>query len=526
MLKGVIYVRVSTEEQAKEGQSIESQLRICQQYANENDITIAEKFVDEGKSATNMNRPALQDMLALVQGGGIDIVLVQDTDRLARNTLDHLKIKAILKKADTKLVSVSQPIIDDSPEGHLIDTMLAATNTFQSQITGRKTSKVMEQKAMQSWFPGGTPPLGYRNADNPSSTSSLDRRIIVVDHDVAPVIRELFELYATGKYNTEELRQFLLDKAIKPPYGRTIHQSLVANTLGNRFYIGTFTWKKKEYSGKHETFISPELFEKVQQVLSEHNQGASRKRKHNFLLRGFLYCDVCGARYWSEKHNKNGKEYRFYFCKSCVKGTYVDMDSMEEQVAAKFKEIEITPEYKEEVMQVAEKIVAESRENRDSEKRRLEKTQASYYKALREAEDDRYIHHTITSEDFNRISDRFRGLLENIQRELAGLDVDHAERLRSLEMLLSLTENIGETYRIADDSFKREYLATFFKKFYIKEGKIVQYDLSPDIKEMVEEGSVRVRTKGLPVHELIRNLHQFIASPDVIGAKSAHFSTL
>ena len=131
MKNGLIYTRVSTQEQAKEGQSIDAQIKISNTYAKENKISIVDVYKDEGKSGSNTNRAGLQDMLAKVSNDTtIDCVLVMDTDRLARNTLDHLSIKALLKKHDVQLISISQPMIDDSPEGRFIDTVLAGANAL------------------------------------------------------------------------------------------------------------------------------------------------------------------------------------------------------------------------------------------------------------------------------------------------------------------------------------------------------------------------------------------------------------
>ena len=142
MEQALIYCRVSTEEQAKNNNSLLTQENFCKKFAGDNDYEVAGIYVDEGKSATNLNRPALQDMLARCQQDkSINIVIVQETDRLARNTNDHLTIKTVLKKVGVKVISVAQPMIDDSPEGNMIDTIVASVNQFQSQITGRKTKK-------------------------------------------------------------------------------------------------------------------------------------------------------------------------------------------------------------------------------------------------------------------------------------------------------------------------------------------------------------------------------------------------
>lgn len=500
MKNGLIYARVSTEEQAKEGQSIESQLRISTQYAKENDISIIDKFVDEGKSATNMNRPALQDMLGVCQDKNqhIDSVIVQDTDRLARNTLDHLKIKAILKKHKIQLIAVSQPTIDDSPEGNLMDTLLAATNAFQSQITGRKTSKVMEQKAQIGWFPGGVPVLGYRNADNPSPNSTLDRRIIVIDESTAPAVAEAFKMYSSGNYNTQQITKFLSDKGIKSPKGVKLHRSLVVRSLKNQFYRGTFIWKDKKYKGKHELFIDQSTFDEVQRVIAIHNANTSRKRKHNFLLKGLLFCDDCDHRMQGEMHEKGGRLYSFYYCPQCRKGTYTASDELEAKIGKVMQKIEISAEYKKQVMELAETILEESRLGRNGERLRLQKEIDKYERALTNAEDDRYMKHILTSDDFSRLSDRYKETLTGLRSQLTNLDLDHSEKLVELEKILTLAEDIGHAYSTATPQLQREYLILFFSKFLIEDGKVTKYTLKPDVKDLIKEGSVRLTSIELP----------------------------
>jgi site-specific DNA recombinase len=501
MKYAVLYSRVSTDEQAKEGQSIESQIRICEQYAKDQGLKILQRFVDEGKSTTNMNRPALKDMLGFIQdkNNRVEIMLVQDTDRLARNTIDHLQIKALLKKHGVQLISVSQPIIDDSPEGNLIDTLLAATNAFQSQITGRKTSKVLEQKALMGWYPGGVPPLGYRNADNPASTSTLDRRIIIQDPTIAPVLKEVFQMYSTGQYSCKELAQYLNEKAIFSPTGSKIHTSLIARTLVNPFYIGKFVWNTKEYQGKHEPLVELDLFEAVTKVMNSHNFGASRKRKHNYLLRGFLFCAQCSNRMWAEPHVKaDGKKYSFYYCKVCGKGTYADQNTIEKAVEAKIGEIKISDEYKQQIMTLAETMVEDSRQNRDIDKLRLDRERQKFEKALRDAEDDRYIHHSISALDFDRLAKRYQETLQTVNKQLEGLDLDYSSKLRSLERILALAEDLQRAYILAEPDMKREYLQMFFSRFEIKGEKIVNCVLSPDLEDLIKDGSVRVNTTGLP----------------------------
>lgn len=500
MKKAVIYARVSTDEQAREGQSIEVQIKLCRKYAENEELEIVDTFVDEGKSATNMRRPALQDMMELIQDkrSNIEVVLVQDTDRLARNTLDHLKIKALLKKNGAQLIAISQPLIDDSPEGNLIDTLLAATNAFQSQITGRKVSKVMEQKAENGWFPGGTPPLGYRNILNPAPSSNLDKKIIAIDDSVAPYIREVFNKYSDGQVSTAAMADYLNSVGVRSPMGGKINTSTMINTLKNSFYIGQFKWKDKVYDGKHETLIDEEIFKKVQMVMKSHNKGATRKRRHNFLLRGFLFYQDTKRQMWGDYHLKRGVEYRFYYCKTTGKGSYFSADELEDQVQEIFNSIEITEKYKNDIMATAKRLLKESQGLLNSERQRLNKEKLKFQKAISDAEDDRYVKKVITSDDFNRLSTKYKNNVKSIDRQLKDLDIDHSNRLKQLDRLVNLAENISQTYYASEDPLKREYLALFFEKFWVKDGKIIDYVLTDRVKDMIEEESVRVNQSMMP----------------------------
>ena len=116
MQKALIYCRVSTEEQAEQGYSLDAQEKLCKAFALNNGYSVAGIYRDEGKSGTSLDRPALKNLLAKCQDKqSISAVIVQETDRLARNTQDHLTLKTLLSKAEVKLISVNQPMLDDSP---------------------------------------------------------------------------------------------------------------------------------------------------------------------------------------------------------------------------------------------------------------------------------------------------------------------------------------------------------------------------------------------------------------------------
>ena len=245
MQKALVYCRVSTEEQAREGYSLDAQEKFCKKYAEDNDYQVIGVFRDEGKSGTNLNRPALQDLLDKCQRDkSISLVLVQETDRLARNTKDHLTIRAILKKAGVALISVAQPMLDDSPEGMMIDTILASVNQFQSDINSRKSRKGLQEKFDSGWWPG-LAPLGYKNK------VVKDKSIIVSDPATWVLVRKGLKMYMTGNYSAIEIADFLFEKGVVSRTGKRICNSRIADLLKNPFYAGILRWKEQERAGKN-----------------------------------------------------------------------------------------------------------------------------------------------------------------------------------------------------------------------------------------------------------------------------------
>ena len=315
---------------------------------------------------------------------------------------------------------------------------------------------------------------------------------------IAPHIRKCFEMYATGNYNIQKIADYLNENNIKPKYGREIHESYIARMFRNTFYTGKFTWNEAIYEGKHETFISQELFTKVQSVLDAHNQYATRKRKHSFLLRGFIFCADCNRQIWSDKHTKpSGNVYRLYFCAKCGKGTYIDSDKLERNVEKMFRKIQISDSYVEHVLATAKRILETDRSNQDTEKRRLSTEKSKIERAMREAEDARFVTHSITEEAFTRIYSRYEKELKNVDSTTNNLQRDHTKSVSILTKVLRLAENIGEAYVDADYLLKRNYLGIFFKRFEVKSGKIIKYELTDELKPLIKNGSVRVSATGL-----------------------------
>lgn len=501
MKLGLIYSRVSTDEQAKEGQSIDAQIKLCSLFMEQNGFTIATEgiYKDEGKSGSNTNRPGLQSLLQrVVDDKSIDAVFILDTDRLARNTLDHLSIKTIFKKHNVKLTSISQPMIDDSPEGNFIDVVLAGANALQSQITGRKTSKVMEQKIKAGWW-AGPAPYGYVNSINPNPTSQLDKRIVTPHPERAPLITKMFQLYASGSFTIETLTTKMISLGLTTKFGGKLQESIVHRMLHSPFYYGKMVWRGKIEPGNHEPLVDYDTWLLCQRVMNKHNQNASRKRKHNFLLNGFLYCDVCQGRFYGEQHLKKGKLYRHYHCGTCKKGTYADIDELEKQVEKWFTKIKMTEKYAAELRGQAKEILESLRGTTNEERQSLVNQKTAIEQKMRAAEDN-LLDGTFKKDQYQKVVARLEADLESVETELAKTSQDYSKGFSRVERLIDMALNIKQTYHDAEPEMKREYLDLFFSKFMVKDGEIVAALPSDYLKPLIANGklTVRVRNGWLP----------------------------
>ena len=245
----VLYARVSSKDQEKEGFSIPAQLRLLRDYATSKGFVIAEEFTDvetaKASGRTNFN----QMLLYLKKRQAVcRTILVEKTDRLYRNIKDY----ATIDEFDVEVHFVKEnEIISRSSRSneqfvHGIKVLMARN---YSQNLGEETVKGMTEKACAGIYPSCAP-VGYRNADGPCG-----KRIIVPDPDEASVITELFGRFAAGRHSLKALVRECNDEGLKLR-GRKLYSSIVHQILRKRLYSGDFDWDGATYTGSHEPLVS------------------------------------------------------------------------------------------------------------------------------------------------------------------------------------------------------------------------------------------------------------------------------
>lgn len=471
----VAYARVSTSEQAERGKSIEDQLAKLTREAPLRGGTLARTFADPGFSGSTLKRPQLAAMLAFCQEGGADAVLVVDTDRLARKTEHHFAIKAQLRKCNVRVESLNQPMIDDTPEGVFLDTILAATNALYPQITGRKTSLSMAEKAAAGWWPGPAR-LGYRNADNPAPTSANDRRILAVHPLTGPLVTRAFALYSAGRHSLKSLCMEMETLGLRSVTGGRVSTTSVRKMLGDPFYLARAPYKGQMCRWKHMPLTDEETFNRCQLVLVQHNRYADRMRKHEFLLSGLVRCGVCGAPYTASVNAKKGKSY--YHCplnreEHSNLGQNVVVGSLDAQAEALLAQYSLAPTSVDQVMAKARAIIAETHGSVDVQRREL-LAQKAKIENRRDRLEAGYLDGDVTPDAYKRQSEGLEASLTTLSLELARLDLGRETNIGEFEQLMRLSSSIGAAFAAAPLGLKRRYLSLFWEQLVVRDRRIVE----------------------------------------------------
>lgn len=288
-----IYLRVSTDKQAKEGDSIQAQRDALRKYIDDHDnLIFTGEYLDDGISGTKADRDEYQRMLSDVQAGRIDLLLVTKLDRIHRGLKNFLLMQETLDKCRCDWLAIWEPIYDSStPQGRLIINQMMSIAQFEAENTGQRIRQVFAHKLQNKEYISRNPPIGY---------SVVDKHL--VPNGDATVIQQAFEKYSkTGKLF--ETGRFLAD------HGFTRHERTVKQLLRNRTYIG----EHRGIVGYCQPIIDQDLFEDVQRKLSIN---VKKSQKYTYIFSGLLVCADCGCNMSAYLNSaRNGKVYPRYRCR-------------------------------------------------------------------------------------------------------------------------------------------------------------------------------------------------------------------
>jgi DNA invertase Pin-like site-specific DNA recombinase len=323
-IRCAIYTRKSTDEGLdKAFNSLDAQREACAAFVlsqrHEGWTVLPDLYDDGGYSGGTMERPALVRLIADIEAGKVDVVVVYKVDRLTRALSDFAKLVEVFDHRGVSFVSITQQFNTTSSMGRLTLNVLLSFAQFEREVIGERVrDKIAASKRKGMWM-GGMPPLGYDVKD----------RMLVVNDAEAQIVVDIYRRYLSIK-SVRDLKEELAARGIRSKHrvrpdgtvygGRPIARGALYLMLHNRIYRGEITHKGNSYPGEHPAIVEQNLWDQVQAVLVQNRveRATGARAKQPSLLGGFMF-DATGQRLSPTYAIKKGARYRYYTSSSLIR---------------------------------------------------------------------------------------------------------------------------------------------------------------------------------------------------------------
>lgn len=297
MQTAVIYARYSSDSQTE--QSIDGQIRVCEEYAKAHDILILDTYIDRAMTGKNDNRPEFQRMIKDSNRQEWNYVLVYKLDRFSRNKYATAVNKKVLKDNGVKLVSASEGI-PNTPEGIILESMIEGYAEYYSVELSQKIRRGNNESRRKGNLTGGRIPYGYKN---------VEKKAVIVEEQ-AEVVRYIFEQYSVGVY-VKDIIKALTEKGILY-YGKPFARTTVYKILKNERYSGIYRYDNEIFDNLYPQIVPQEIFEKVREKVTANRYG-KKSVEVVYLLRHKLKCGYCGKSINAECGTSHNGETKYYY---------------------------------------------------------------------------------------------------------------------------------------------------------------------------------------------------------------------
>ena len=326
-MRCAVYTRKSTSEGLDQAfNTLDAQREACEAYVasqkHEGWRVLPHHYDDGGFSGGTIERPAMQQLLADIEAGKIDCVVVYKVDRLSRSLLDFARIMKLFEDKLVHFVSVTQHFNTADSMGRLTLNILLSFAQFEREIIGERTRDKIAAARRKGKYVGGWPILGY-------DVDKQNHRL-VVNPEEAEQVRAIFRLYIKHqsliRVGQEANRLEWQTKAWTTSKGKSLggkpfDKAKVHYLLTNVAYLGKVRYREEVHEGEHEAIVEQSIWDQVQSILvgNARTAGAIIRNKHGALLKGLLKCKACGVAMIHSVANRGSRQYRYYVCTKAQK---------------------------------------------------------------------------------------------------------------------------------------------------------------------------------------------------------------
>lgn len=518
-MKVALYTRVSTEDQAREGFSLEVQRDFLLKYAKDQgwevfcSISGARVYQDDGVSGYTMDRPALQRLLADAGRKSFDLVLVYKQDRLSRNLKDMLNLLDQLARWGIGYKSATEPFDTTTSAGKMALHMLGTYAEFErNRLVERVFPGMIKGVQKGNWQGARYAPYGY--------SYNKEKKLLEAVPNEVSTVKKIYEMYLSHKSTTQIAGHFY-KQGIKTRSGGKFQTKLICDILKNHVYLGKLVWNRKHYDkndqsrktcravpnppdqvivaeGRHEAIITQEVFDKVQARLRSNRKGGERAMtQFDYPFTGVLVCARCNHRMHGISAISNAakkKRKRWYRCSAAYmhdikcKNSMVRAEMIEPALFAIIEKLACNKEILKVRLSRLIKAQAEPCEafsEMVKEQNRLIQDNLRRQKKLADAYDQDCMAFEVYKEksvDLRDEEKRLRNRLSELELKLLAREKQQGYQQYVKEVLGRFDDAKEEL----DSIRKKEVVRVVFKEIRVKDRKVVGFELFEPFKSFLE----------------------------------------
>lgn len=446
MKRVFLYARVSTEEQAVRGLSIEAQTESLRAWARSNGHKIVDTYIDAGISARKpaSKRPELQRLLADAQAGKGDLIVFTKLDRWFRNIAEYYKVQEVLEKYHVDWRTIHEDYDTSTASGRLKINIMLSVAQDEADRTSERIKAVFESKRHKLEPLTGQTPLGYK----------IDGKKFIKDPQTERAVEAFFQTYLSSGSISEAQR------SVSEQYGLNIRYLAAHRMLENTAYKGRYY----EMDGMMPPYISEEEFDKIQSM--RHRMARKTTKNRTYLFSGIIFCGECGIR-MSTHTAQHSEDYRFYNCRN----RYEKVDKCSNRSNLQEKKIE---EYLLSMLDEKMRMFKLGWEKRESRKKGSGcKSEISALRGKLARLKDLYVNDFISLEDYKKDYAGYSARLAEL------IEKDRPEKEPNIEALEAvLNAEWRDTYNDASREAKRDFWHIVVREILIYQDRHIEFDLN------------------------------------------------
>ncbi len=456
--KAIRFFRVSSKEQ-EEGYSLEAQEKASLEHERRHDLEAVRTWAVSESAKTSEVRKAFKEMVEFIRKTpSVSVMLFEKPDRMTRNFRDLVTIYDLIEKHGKEIhfFRTGLKINRESKSSDQIqlDIQVVLARNFINNLR-EEVMKGMKMKLEKGGFPG-TARIGYLNN---KATAELE-----VDPVQGPIVKKLFELYATGSYNVPQIEKIAHEMGLR--YGnnpKLVSRASLYTMFRSPLYYGVVRWNGEEKPGTHEPVITKDVFDRVQRILGNEKCPKSLK----FAFRGLPTCGTCGGFITAERHIKatggRKKEYVYYRCTGWRNGgavcadSYIREEDLVQQLGLPLKELKFDPKTLADLQAALKKSYAAEKEFAHERTGVLQAEASRLKNRIDQAYNDK-LDGLITADEYAEKVQAWRERLTKVRAELGGFEGAHDLYLDEASRILELAQRAYDVYTAQTDNFERRKL--------------------------------------------------------------------